>query len=192
VCWYDATILHPSKKLILFNFHNKSEQWRKDKLEEETTKNYLKWWFAWITMNLNWNGSFFPVISAENKCFSEFSVLFPRWYLWIKFLFSSFVVLYERTENLNSLHSYTIQLSIIISAKNKTEKSLKNRLYFFVKTIWCASWARVNMPHISNKICIKIVLQRNLLKINRKLRVATKIGSTFFWFLTSYRAAEKV
>jgi hypothetical protein len=29
-------------------------------------------------------------------------------------------------------------------------------------------------------------------KINRKLRVATEIGSTFFWFLTSYRAAEKV
>jgi hypothetical protein len=28
--------------------------------------------------------------------------------------------------------------------------------------------------------------------INRKLRVATKIGSTFFWFLTSYRAAEIV
>jgi hypothetical protein len=28
--------------------------------------------------------------------------------------------------------------------------------------------------------------------INRKLRVATKIGSTFFWFLTSYRAAEKM
>jgi hypothetical protein len=27
-------------------------------------------------------------------------------------------------------------------------------------------------------------------KINRKLRVATKIGRTFFWFLTSYRAAE--
>jgi hypothetical protein len=30
------------------------------------------------------------------------------------------------------------------------------------------------------------------LRINRKLRVATKIGSTFFWFLTSYRAAEVV
>jgi hypothetical protein len=29
-------------------------------------------------------------------------------------------------------------------------------------------------------------------KIYRKLRVATKIGSTFFLFLTSYRAAEKV
>jgi hypothetical protein len=29
-------------------------------------------------------------------------------------------------------------------------------------------------------------------KINRKLRVATKIGSTFFWFFTSYRAAEIV
>jgi hypothetical protein len=28
-------------------------------------------------------------------------------------------------------------------------------------------------------------------EINRKLRVATEIGSTFFWFLTSYRAAEK-
>jgi hypothetical protein len=29
-------------------------------------------------------------------------------------------------------------------------------------------------------------------EINRKLRVATEIGSTFFWFLTSYRAAEIV
>jgi hypothetical protein len=29
-------------------------------------------------------------------------------------------------------------------------------------------------------------------QINRKLRVATKIGSTFFWCLTSYRAAEIV
>jgi hypothetical protein len=28
-------------------------------------------------------------------------------------------------------------------------------------------------------------------EINRKLRVATEIGSTFFWFLTSCRAAEK-
>jgi hypothetical protein len=31
-----------------------------------------------------------------------------------------------------------------------------------------------------------------IIEINRKLRVATKIGSTFFWFSTSYRAAEKV
>jgi hypothetical protein len=30
------------------------------------------------------------------------------------------------------------------------------------------------------------------LKMNRKLRVATKIGSNFFWFLTSYRAAKIV
>jgi hypothetical protein len=30
--------------------------------------------------------------------------------------------------------------------------------------IWCASWARVNLPHIGIKRCIKIVLQRNLLK----------------------------
>jgi predicted subunit of tRNA(5-methylaminomethyl-2-thiouridylate) methyltransferase len=30
------------------------------------------------------------------------------------------------------------------------------------------------------------------LKINRKLRVATKIGSTLFWFFTSYRLAEIV
>jgi hypothetical protein len=30
------------------------------------------------------------------------------------------------------------------------------------------------------------------IKINRKLRVAKKIGSTFFWFLTNYRAAEIV
>jgi hypothetical protein len=29
-------------------------------------------------------------------------------------------------------------------------------------------------------------------EINRKFRVATEIGSTFFWVLTSYRAAEKV
>jgi hypothetical protein len=29
-------------------------------------------------------------------------------------------------------------------------------------------------------------------KINRKLRVATKIGTTHFWFLTSNRAAEIV
>jgi hypothetical protein len=29
-------------------------------------------------------------------------------------------------------------------------------------------------------------------KINRKFRVATEIGSTFFWFLTSYWAAEIV
>jgi hypothetical protein len=28
--------------------------------------------------------------------------------------------------------------------------------------------------------------------INRKLRVATEIGSTFFWFSTIYRAAEIV
>jgi hypothetical protein len=35
---------------------------------------------------------------------------------------------------------------------------------FYLKKIWCASWARVNLPHISNKKCIKIVLQRNLLK----------------------------
>jgi hypothetical protein len=33
-----------------------------------------------------------------------------------------------------------------------------------VKKIWCASWARVNLPHIGIKRCIKIVLQRNLLK----------------------------
>jgi hypothetical protein len=46
--------------------------------------------------------------------------------------------------------------------------------------ILCASWARVNLPHISNKKCIKIILQRNLLKINRKFHVATEIGSTFF------------
>jgi hypothetical protein len=32
------------------------------------------------------------------------------------------------------------------------------------KKIWCASWARVNLPHISNKKYIKFVLQRNLLK----------------------------
>jgi hypothetical protein len=31
----------------------------------------------------------------------------------------------------------------------------------------------------------------NRTQINRKLRVATKIESTFLWFLTSYRAAEK-
>jgi hypothetical protein len=47
------------------------------------------------------------------------------------------------------------------------EKSVK-WLFFennhFTKKIWCASWARVNLPHNSNKKCIKIVLQRNLLK----------------------------
>jgi hypothetical protein len=35
-------------------------------------------------------------------------------------------------------------------------------------------------------------LKKKIKKINRKLRVATEIGSTFFWFLTSNRAAEKV
>jgi hypothetical protein len=35
-----------------------------------------------------------------------------------------------------------------------------------------------------------ILLIKN--QINRKLRVATKIGSTFFWFLTCYWAAEKL
>jgi hypothetical protein len=30
------------------------------------------------------------------------------------------------------------------------------------------------------------------IEINRKLRVASEIGSTYFWFLTSYRAAEIV
>jgi hypothetical protein len=32
----------------------------------------------------------------------------------------------------------------------------------------------------------------HLTKINRKLRVATEKGSTFFWFSTIYRAAENV
>jgi hypothetical protein len=40
------------------------------------------------------------------------------------------------------------------------------------------------------KICWHKICNKNV--INRKLRVATEIGSTFFWFLTSYRAAEKV
>jgi hypothetical protein len=33
-----------------------------------------------------------------------------------------------------------------------------------------------------------LIVQKNSIK--RKLRVATEIGSTFFWFLTSYQAAE--
>jgi hypothetical protein len=40
-------------------------------------------------------------------------------------------------------------------------------------------------------LCFKI-LDFSVLKKNRKLRVATEIGSTFFWFLTSYRAAKIV
>jgi hypothetical protein len=35
---------------------------------------------------------------------------------------------------------------------------------FRYEKIWCASWVRVNLPHISNKKSIKIVLQQNLLK----------------------------
>jgi hypothetical protein len=39
---------------------------------------------------------------------------------------------------------------------------------------------------------VQIIQLKLINYINRKLRVATKIESTFFWFLTSYRAAENV
>jgi hypothetical protein len=64
------------------------------------------------------------------------------------------------------------------------------------KKIWCASWARVNLPHISNKKYIKIILQRNLPKntqglsffsrnLYRKYRWDIKYQNSeyFFWFL---------
>jgi hypothetical protein len=44
-----------------------------------------------------------------------------------------------------------------------------------------------HMTTESDQSIIKIEI-----KINRKLRVTTKIGNTFFWCLTSYRAAEIV
>jgi hypothetical protein len=65
-----------------------------------------------------------------------------------------------------------------------------------IKKIWCASWARVNLPHISNKKCIKIIRQRNLPKntqglfffsrnLYRKYRWDVKYQNSeyFFWFL---------
>jgi hypothetical protein len=43
----------------------------------------------------------------------------------------------------------------------RQQKSLKK------KKIWCASRARVNLPHIGNRKCIKFVQHRNLLKMQR-------------------------
>jgi hypothetical protein len=58
------------------------------------------------------------------------------------------------------------------------------RLFLYEKN-WCASRARVNLPHIGKKTCIKFDLYRNLLKmqrttfLSRNLNVNKTQGLTF-------------
>jgi hypothetical protein len=53
-------------------------------------------------------------------------------------------------------------------------------------------WLVTAIQTIRNQYLKKIICNMYNCTINRKLRVATKIGSTFFWLLTIYRAAEIV
>jgi hypothetical protein len=67
--------------------------------------------------------------------------------------------------------------------------TFKSFLAFYLQKIWCASWARVNLPHIGNRICIKFVLYRNLLKMQRSTfsefewEVPVKYQNSEFLFL---------
>jgi hypothetical protein len=67
------------------------------------------------------------------------------------------------------LERYNVGFNCLLSQKT----TRKFRLW--IKKIWCASWARVNLPHISNKKCIKIVLQRNLLEKTQGLSFSVEI-----------------
>jgi hypothetical protein len=101
----------------------------------------------------------------------------------------------------------TLWFIIWISAilKNIETSKITTLIIFFLenfvnslKKIWCASWARVNLPHISNMKCIKLVLQRNLLKNTQGLSffslnlywryrwdVKYQNSECLFWFLDS-------
>jgi hypothetical protein len=57
--------------------------------------------------------------------------------------------------------------SYLLNAKVLYKKAINFVLWGnLLKKIWCASRARVNLPHIGNRKCIKFVLHRNLLKCN--------------------------
>jgi hypothetical protein len=47
------------------------------------------------------------------------------------------------------------------------------------KKIWCTSRARVNLPHISNRKCIKFVLHRNLLKMQHSTFLSRNLNGRY-------------
>jgi hypothetical protein len=77
------------------------------------------------------------------------------------------------------------RLQFYFRAKN----SAKNHLRL---AVWNRSSEGKKSDVLVGSVNTFIILHTKEFKINRKFRVTTEIGSTFFWLLVSYQAAEKL
>jgi hypothetical protein len=137
-----------------------------------------KMFISHCTMHTFAHSTFYPVISLRwNRLATEPSKKKLEWMNemdekimenWWKLLCKFNLFEYARR------HHHSTAPTTLYLQNNSVIHLERIRILNEQKKIWCASWARVNLPHISNEKCIKIVLQRNLFKNTRGLSLFSR------------------
>jgi hypothetical protein len=100
---------------------------------------------------------------------------FQNWYF-------SWILLLILEKPIQSI-SLNGQLIILKQFEFFNKKNYEKSVQFinWAKKIWCASRARVNLPHIGNRKCIKFVLHRNLLKMQCSTFLSRNLNGSYLY-----------